>query len=168
MSEVLPLKVGFDVGNVILQNDTDTPGVDFLERPQSYIEGAIETIGRIVGEVTVENAYLLSKSGAAMQQRTLDFFEETDFYGQTGIRPEHAIFCRRRDEKAPIAAELGLSHFVDDRLDILRQMTSVRFKMLFQRPDKPPLHSAILTEKDEGIVIARDWNDVWKALKPTP
>lgn len=161
---------GFDIGNVILRNDTDNPAsaaLSMAEQPQKYIDGAVETIGKVVDWVSSDNAFMISKCGIRMQQHTREFFEKTDFYNRTGFDPDNVLFCRRRREKAPIAAELGLTHFVDDRLGILDMMETVGTKILFQRPDKPPMAADMLEGHDQSIRIASGWPDVWQAIVET-
>ena len=161
MSEVSPIRIGFDVGNVILRNDTDSSeAVSFLNRRQSYVDGALEAIGHFVTVISADNAFIISKCGPTMQERTSDFLDSTDFYGQTGFDRDHVLFCRHRSEKAPIAASLGLTDFVDDRLDILRSMTTVKRKYLFQRPGKPRLLPSILGPEDGGITITYSWAEL--------
>jgi hypothetical protein len=161
------IRPGFDIGNVILTNDTDamTPSAAF-GNSQRYIAGAIRTIAAAVNYNSSDNTYLISKCGAEMQVKTLNFFEETDFYERTGVNPEHILFCRRRRDKAPLAAELGLTHFVDDRLPILRSMVSVGVRVVFQHPRKPPLTREMLQPEDKAILIAHTWRDVGRIILP--
>ncbi|MDP3770860.1 MAG: hypothetical protein Q8R16_01000, partial [bacterium] len=58
-------------------------------------------------------------------------------YERTGIGRDHVRFCRERHEKAGICEELGITHFVDDRLEVLGNLTTVGTLYLFQpRPNE--------------------------------
>ena len=160
-------RVGFDVGNVILRNDTDSPELSFSQRPQYYLDGAVEVIDRTVHALKPENAFIISKCGPNMQERTLEFFDEHDFYGNTGFKRGHVLFCLNRADKAPIAADLGLTHFVDDRLDILQSLVTVDTRMLFRRQEKEPVNPKLLGSGDKAIRIAHNWDDVWDILVET-
>jgi hypothetical protein len=48
-----------------------------------------------------------------------------DFAASTGIDSNHLIFCRQRSEKTTRCAELGITHFVDDRSDVLEAMEGI-------------------------------------------
>ncbi len=56
------------------------------------------------------------------------------FCNETRIDFEHMLFCRLRAEKAIICRNLAVTHFVDDRLEVLSYMESVPNRYLFQ-PD---------------------------------
>jgi hypothetical protein len=53
------------------------------------------------------------------------------FFGRTGIAEGNVHFVRERHEKAPICRELGVTHVVDDRVDVLRHLESVPHRYLF-------------------------------------
>jgi hypothetical protein len=48
-----------------------------------------------------------------------------DVFGTTGIDPFHIRFCRKRPEKADRCAELEVTHFVDDRTDVIEHLLGV-------------------------------------------
>jgi hypothetical protein len=62
--------------------------------------------------------WLVSKCGERTQERTLRWLQAHDFYNRTGIDPGHVRFCRKQAEKRGHCEELGLTHFVDDRLGV--------------------------------------------------
>lgn len=53
------------------------------------------------------------------------WLEHHDTFDRTGIDADRVRFCRRRADKATICAELGLTHFIDDRIDVLAPMRGV-------------------------------------------
>jgi hypothetical protein len=70
-------------------------------------------------------AWLISKAGPRIEALTWRWLEHHRFFERTGIPPTHARFCRRRDEKRIHALELQLTHFVDDRVDVLEHLRGV-------------------------------------------
>jgi hypothetical protein len=62
--------------------------------------------------------WVISKCGERVQRRTLQWLDRHDFYGRTGVDPGNVRFCRKRADKAGHCAELGITHMVDDRLDV--------------------------------------------------
>lgn len=133
-------RLGVDIGRVIIARDTDERrggdrmfGPDFIQT--KAVDGAIPALARLVAEkYGPDGIDLVSKCGEKMEVKTRLWLSANDFYALTGIRPENVFFCRRRDEKAPIAEERGLSAFIDDRLEILGTMPAVPRRYLFD-PD---------------------------------
>ncbi len=73
-----------------------------------------------------------------------------------GLDEQALHFCRRRPDKAPICKRLGVTHFIDDRMDVIVHLTSVRYKILFGPQD------AGVNAK--GVVRAETWRDVASRL----
>lgn len=44
------------------------------------------------------------------------------FFERTGVNEANLRFCRDRQGKAPICKQLGITYFVDDRLEVLRYL----------------------------------------------
>ena len=60
-----------------------------------------------------------------MQQKTLRWLEHHDFYQRSGIPASHVRFCLERPQKADHCRELGITHFIDDRSDVLQHLTGI-------------------------------------------
>jgi|SRR6185503_11084074 len=119
-------RLGVDVGRVIMcPADSDgRPDTSFLSAsdeaaldvpPAPFL---LETLPELVRRFD-SRAFIVSKAGARIERLTRLWFEHHRFYELTGISPDNVRFCRRRDEKRIHADELGLTHFIDDRLDVL-------------------------------------------------
>ena len=121
-------KIGIDVGGVIMTShnkseDTSFFGANYLQSEAE--EGAFEGIKTLIDYYGAENVFIISKCGTNTQKKTIEWFTYQDFYGKTGFREENIYFCKRRHEKAPICERLGITDFVDDRLEVLSFMNSV-------------------------------------------
>lgn len=131
MKEIL----GIDIGNVITdgrRNDnTDTAfkGNRYLET--TSVPNAFEIIAELVQQRFKENVFLVSKAGEKTQKKTKEWLLYQGFYKATGIKPEQVFFCRERIDKAPICRDLGITHFIDDKLEVLGYLTTVPNKFLF-------------------------------------
>ena len=84
--------------------------------------GAFEAVRRLVAERFGERVFLISKCHKPAQHKTLHWLEHHRFYDRTGVHREHVYFCLERSEKADICKELGITHFVDDRMDVLKNL----------------------------------------------
>lgn len=125
-------RIGIDIGRVILsaadpdgRSDSSFLGSrdqEALETPPT--EGAFDTIARIVAR-SGGNVWLVSKAGPRVQALTLRWLEHWRFYDVTGLHRRHVRFCRERSEKRDHAEDLGLTHFVDDRVDVHQHLRGV-------------------------------------------
>lgn len=114
-------RLGVDIGGVIIDrihDDSDTSffGDKYLET--TAVPEAFDSL-RLLGNEFGDDIWVVSKCGPRIQARTVEWLLHQSFYDQTGIPEDHVLFTRTREGKAPIARDLGLTHFVDDRLDVL-------------------------------------------------
>jgi hypothetical protein len=153
-------RIGFDIGRVIVGGDgegrEDTIFSDrYLETPP--IEGAIEAIARLVTERFGPHAHLVSKCGANVQARTRQWLDHHRFYERTGIAEGCVHFCRKRHEKGPICTRLGITHFVDDRVEVLAHIDRSVRKYAF-RPAPRELERS--RDACGPFRTANDWDDI--------
>jgi hypothetical protein len=157
MDNLLPA-LGVDFGGVIhgvtyLPDGPDTflEGTldEALETP--FMPGATEALARLT-KLFEDRVWVVSKCGPRIQSLTEQWLEHHDFFAQTGIDRSHISFCRQRPEKAPRCAELGITHFVDDRADVLESMVGVveHLFMFASRGGEAP----------RGVQRAEDWPTV--------
>jgi len=131
--------LGVDFGGVIVQRSDENADTSFftdnyLETPA--VAGVFEALGRLVRERFGDEVFVVSKCGFLTRQKMLRWFEYHDFYKRTGIKPSHVETCRTRAEKADICKKLGVTHFVDDRLEVLGHMNTVRHRYLLNWDEK--------------------------------
>lgn len=121
-------KIGIDIGRVIvgpvLNGKADTSFLgNTIEKamltPPS--PGAFEGVENLV-DLFSNNAWLVSKCGPNVQHKTKEWLKHWDFYQKTGMPKDHLRFCLKRPEKAIHCKQLKLTHFIDDRLDVLEHL----------------------------------------------
>jgi hypothetical protein len=101
--------------------------------------GAVETIAALTVRFD-GRVWLVSKCGPRVEARTRRWLAGHDFFDRTGIEPDHLRFCRERADKRVHCVELGLTHFVDDRIEVheaIRDVVEHRYLFGSQRPDRP-------------------------------
>ena len=127
-SKIRQPRIGIDIGRVIMapvqggKADTSFLRGDLaqaLETPPS--PGAFEGVGRLV-EAVEGQAWLVSKAGPSVQAKTRRWLRHWDFHGRTGLPRGHLRFCLERRDKAGICKQLLITHFIDDRLDVLKHL----------------------------------------------
>lgn len=159
-----PKSVGIDIGRVLI-----TPGdgrgdtsflsgsdLDAMRTPPS--PGAFDVVASLVTAFR-GRAWLVSKCGPRIQERSRRWLAHHRFFERTGMPPSQLRFCRKRGDKAPICAQLGLEAFIDDRPDVLRPMEGiVGWRYLFGPQKRPGV--------PHGMIAVRDWAEVGAHLLP--
>ena len=75
----------------------------------------------------------MSKCGPRVQRHSLEWLRHHRFFEQTGIAEDNIRFCLRRPGKAIHCAELTITHFVDDKADLIAAITpAVAHRYLFK------------------------------------
>lgn len=145
--------LGVDIGGVIISraeegSDTSFFGDRPLETPA--VEGALEALAALRARFG-ENIHLVSKAGHLTQAKTRAWLAHRRFVEITGIGEARWNFCRTREDKAPICAALGVTHFVDDRLDVLGFLSGVSRRYLFapEGAQHPP-----------DVTLVRSWTEI--------
>ena len=131
-------KLGVDIGGVIINrayDDTDTSFFKerYLETPA--VPGAIETI-RNLRDRFGEHIYLVSKAGTNTRRKSLEWLTEQQFFSATGMPVSHVHFCTERKGKTLICSQLEITHFIDDRLEVLGFLPKVPHRYLFLPREK--------------------------------
>lgn len=156
-------KLGVDIGGVIIDrvgrtNDTSFQGRDFIKTPE--VPFAAETLKRLVYFFDV--IYLVSRCGPETELRTKLWLQHNDFFKKTGIKAEHVFFCRERYQKAEIATKLGLTHFIDDRLEVLGYLINVPNRFLINARDvEVNKHKEFLPD----VHRVSSWSELLKELE---
>lgn len=118
-------RLGIDFGRVIQGAAFHDGGADTVFLSGGHEEAmrtppsdrAFEVLPRLVARFE-GRAWVISKCGPRVQERTLQWLDHHDFYRKTGVQRENVRFCRKRADKAGHCAELGITHMIDDRLEV--------------------------------------------------
>lgn len=156
-------KIGIDIGRVIIGGEARLSeqtlfGNDPLNAPE--IPGAIDSIASLSRDPQWGGVVLVSKCTPHIEARTADWLATHNFHTRTDVPIENVIFCREIKDKVPIAAALGLTHFIDDRIAVLHQMHGiVPVRLLFghQRYE----------HRQKGITPVLNWEQAMEELNKT-
>ncbi|MBP9855708.1 MAG: hypothetical protein KBC48_00150 [Candidatus Pacebacteria bacterium] len=137
---------------------------NFLENP--FVDGAPEVIKELVEVIGAKNMHIVSKADLLSEIHIKDWLRVNGFWTLTGMIPydDHLHFCRERKEKAAICEKLGITHFIDDRLEVLYHLRSVPTRLALnprrEDPDEVPFFRK-MKDEDWGspfpIQIAQNW-----------
>lgn len=148
--------LGVDVGGVLVDriradgSDTSFFSDRFLETPA--VAGAFETLVRLGQERFGQSICIVSKCGPRTEERTRLWLAHHKLLDALGLDEQALHFCRKRPDKAPICMHLGVTHFIDDRMDVLVHLTSVRHRILFGPQD--------VEVSAKRVMRAETWADV--------
>ncbi|HEU4411766.1 MAG TPA: hypothetical protein VFS43_41375 [Polyangiaceae bacterium] len=158
-----PPRLGVDIGRVIIAPVDPVSGADteFLggDERRSMLTPPAEGAFAALRELNARfggGVWIVSKAGPRVQALTRRWLERWRFFALTGVRPANLYFCRERHEKAEYARRFGLTHFVDDRQDVLAPMRGLVPNLLLfgaQRGPAPPY-----------VRHVRDWKEALAAL----
>jgi hypothetical protein len=152
--------LGVDVGGVLIDriradgSDTSFFSDRFLETPA--VAGAFATLVRLSQERFGDRIHIVSKCGPRTEAKTKLWLAHHRLHELIGLEPERVHFCRERRDKGPICKRLGVTHFVDDRLDVLGHLATVPHRFLFG-PQEGGLDL-------KGAVHVENWAQLAEAL----
>jgi hypothetical protein len=86
----------------------------------------------------------------------MQWFERHRFFERTGIDSRNVRFCLKRPDKAVHCRELGLTHFIDDRTDVLDAMAGVVLNRYLFGPQPAPAA--------RGMQHVATWDEVAREL----
>lgn len=124
-------RLGIDIGKVIMspisggKSDTSFLSGDLqraMQTPPS--PNAFEGVKALV-DAFDSQAWLVSKAGPNVQFKTKEWLKHWKFFAETGLPRDNVRFCLQRPEKAGHCKQLKISHFIDDRLDVLEHLRGI-------------------------------------------
>lgn len=158
--------LGIDIGGVIVSSGLTGEDTSFFgDRPMLTppVPGAIQAIAVLASSGFDGRVHLVSKAGPKIAAISREWLQQSGFFAATGLDLDHVHFVRDRADKDAACAALGVTHFVDDRISVLRQMPSVPNLYLFtggMRDERKPGKGDI----PPGIVAVGDWATLHRLL----
>jgi hypothetical protein len=150
------MKLGIDIGRVIIAPDAgDAADTSFIggplaaalaTPPYTGMFDALPELVRLFGG----RAWLVSKCGPSVQEKTRRWLEHHDFHARCGIPADHVRFCLQRPQKADHCRELGITHFIDDRVDVLQHLNGIVPRRYLFGPQRAATTAA-------GVTPCIDW-----------
>jgi hypothetical protein len=151
--------LGVDIGNVIINHrGQQDMSIDRKEYSLIPAESGVFEALNYLKRTTFPTIYLVSRCSSWAEESILEWLRANDFYTKTGIMRNQVYFCRERHQKAEVCLKLGITHFIDDRMEILSYLNGkVRNLYLF----KPDLHEFDLFKNGSNKV---DMIDGWDSF----
>jgi len=116
------VRFGVDLGGVLWPFVRDDDLSAELALSIGPLEAARDWMASLVRRIGADNVFIVSKVGGRGERMWAQVLHESGFYHDTGMRSENVFWVRERTGefgKAPMVWRLQLTHFVDDRSDVL-------------------------------------------------
>ena len=146
------MKIGLDLGNTIV--DRSNNNVPF--------EYAFETIKWFKDEV-FDDVFIVSRVNSEQRERSLKWLSDHCFYDLTGVPESNVYYCFDRRDKAVFVKGLGISVFIDDRIDVLTAMSDDVIKILYSNDE-----NSIKLANNYGIYVCKNWKEVGYLILISP
>lgn len=154
------LKIGVDIGNVIIggiiNNSVDTSFIsNDIEKAMETlpVPGAFEAIEKLV-EHADGSVWLVSKAHFNTMKKTDKWLRHWKFFKKTGLAKDNVWYCLERIHKAVICKGLELTHFIDDRLDVLAHLKGI-VPNLYLFGEQP-----YISEIPDWVTHVSTWNEL--------
>lgn len=163
-SEIPGLRLGLDFAGVIIRSGViSRPGGtifdDEVPRSSHLRPGALAAVSELVSR-TSGQVWIVSKAREEMQPVIRGYLEAIDFFARTGLSPHSVHFTLDRAGKREVCLENRITHFLDDRLEVLELLEeAVPYRFWFTEED----------ERDRvpsGVCAVVDWQEALDRLSP--
>jgi hypothetical protein len=148
------MRIGIDFGGVIVMpSDGNTPLNTNLGL-QIEISNAIDTIQYLIQDLKSE-VWIISKASKPTQIATREWLGNVKFYQKTNFNATNLRFCSKRSEKLNICKPLGITHFIDDNIEVLQALQGTVPNLYLFGTQSAPL----------GITAIKDWDELKLKIK---
>lgn len=163
-----PPILGVDVGGVIVAlsdqaEDTSFFGSRPLETPVTA--GVFEQLAAFSVSPFAGRIHLVSKARPKVAANSRAWLAHHRFFQRTGIAATNLHFVQERRDKAPVCQRLGITHFVDDRLDVLIYLETVEHRYLLT--GGTPSHTSGAVTPEWATVIST-WIELATVIQAPP
>lgn len=155
-------KIGLDLNGVLANNKTSyikTRNYSIF----SVMEDAVNVVKTIIKRYGKENVYIISR----VQSHQLSFItgiwmETHNFLQKTNMSLDNVKICTRLKNKSRIAEELNITHFIDDRPEVLNYF-SKNIILIAYRPKKSELKK--YPDVASRAIIVNSWKEIANYFK---
>ena len=162
--------LGVDIGNVIIASSAEKvevgePGFDEWFLGRSEVSGAIDTIAELARGPFEGRVHLITKRKSETNEMTFEWLRRHRFFDRVGMPESNVHFCRRREEKNGICQTCGVTHFVDDRLEVLSHLVTVPHRFLFNADE---IEVAAFHQALDGVTCVASWSEIYHHIISHP
>jgi hypothetical protein len=157
--------LGVDTGNVIINNrllDRNDP-THWEERYSTVpaTDGVFDAL-KLLNERFNGEVHLVSRATDLAETRILAWLNDNNFFTYTGVKSENVHFVRERHEKDQLCKRLGVTHFIDDRLEVLSHMVDTVPHLYLYQPEEDEVEQ--FKEFLSRVTVVSSWTELLKSL----
>lgn len=160
-------KLGIDIGGVIIDHSNRTSGNSFFG--ENFLKSTIATDSfdriRDLYDCFGKQVYLVSKATIENQNKTESWLVHNNFHTRTGIEKPNVFFCREHIDKKTICQNLGLTHFIDDKLKVLQYLIGHVPNLYLFSPEEEDIQGFEKYLSD--VVVVKNWSECYKSILKT-
>jgi hypothetical protein len=160
--------LGIDIGRVILDRRNKKTDPSFFE--ENYLQSTphpdtFDQIRNLQMKYFKHDVHLISKCSRKIQDRTLSWLAHHNFCTITGIHRSQVHFCRAHPQKVEVCKKLGITHFIDDRLEILSYLIGLVPHLYLFSPQEKEVER--YKKHIKSVVLVSDWNECVRNIAKT-
>ena len=157
--------LGVDIGNVIINHRGIEMTDELFENGYHTIPAMESVVDSLIQLKSLfgNNIYLVSKCKVTADPKILSWLKKNSFFEQTGIPRDHVFFCRERSEKERICKQLNITHFIDDRLEVLSHLVGTVPNLYLMQPNEAEIKK--FKKFLANVKVVRSWEEVLNALE---
>ena len=158
--------LGVDIGNVIINHRLVDKNDKILFEERYSTIPAVESVFEVLKVLNEKkfrgNIFLVSKCTLWAEEKILAWLKDNHFYEKTGVKPKNIYFCRERQEKEKICSKLGVTHFIDDRLEVLSHIIGKVPNLYLFQPDQAEVdkYKEFLPE----VIMVESWAEILRLI----
>lgn len=159
-------RIGVDIGGVIIKEIKAEGGLahideNFLEVPP--VEGAFQGVAELVRVFGPENVFLISKARVEVQGNCRQWLAHYQFFDETGVLEENLHFCLERSGKRELCKQLLITHFIDDKLEVLSHVLDFVLRLYLFR--STPAEYVGFEDALPRVIVCNEWHELVALIK---
>jgi hypothetical protein len=120
------MTIGVDIGGVITDPPPGVDHEDFLGGRSHLLIQKVKDSFNVIRVLNEKHRVILvSKARPVTQRKTTEWLRHHQFFKVTGMSERDVYYTLSRDDKTRIAEREGVTHFIDDKLEVLGYMYGI-------------------------------------------
>lgn len=152
--------LALDIGGPIIDCRSGSTLAEYQAAPET--PDAIPCLAWLVKAKRFRRVLLISQCSPELERVKRQWFTLKDVFYRTELDPDSVYYCRKSEEKAQICRMNGVTHFADDRVEILRHALVVPHLYAFN-PDLAEFERH--PELRGTITVVKDWPELMHHLE---
>lgn len=132
--------LGIDLGNVIIDHLSFGTTRDYVENGDYTlippVENVFESLRTLNEEIFNGNMFVVYNATDVADAKIQSWLEYHNFYEVTGIRKDRVHRTENGRDKSSICKRYRATHFIDDRLEVLKHLIGIVPNLYLLRPQE--------------------------------